>query len=735
MRALFLKDFRQGRPLLVTAFLLALLAPATFQVLVSPRFLFLAAAGDVALGFGVALAVIPSVLAFLAAAGLFSTEAENDTLPVLFALPLDRARIWAAKVLAGFALTAVASAILLGLDMFLMPKEFQQLRPLFWSYSPDITLWAFFFFSVGAFSTTIMPNIIASIALTIVLGGGLIVGVLALMFGLGAPLLGYPPELDAALWAFFTAPALLAASALVVTKGQLLQSRRKHLIAFPTLLLGLVVTIAVVCGLARVATRYQRSEVGSVGLEGGGVGGRRVVEVTARTAPKGFALSRFHRLVEMASAEQWTSFPYDSLSGHSIVLDLRTGKELLVARQPSGYGDSITLRTACSPDGRLFASIGRPIGLTYGELPWRPPLLRIWDVQKRTVTYQREFKEWKDRTGSSLSLSWSPTREYLLIGAADSSERYTVWADGEGVLEGELGMPELYTVRADGSGWQSISVGYETLPGGRKRLLRAESCQWAPHEDALIARSLKGVLYWIYPDGRTPKTIYTSEWTEDTYRGEVNGVSADGQWVALSENRSVQRGGIAVGENRIVVIRADGTGSQAIWSGSDHDKERVTVRSLAWSSQGQWLYALLSRHTSAEEIVDWRRRRVTSVYAWKPGQDRLQRIGSTIPYYITQLRAVPGGDEVLVRAFDPTRFPQPYGYDEFAPIAESGQALLVDPQGRTREVKFDGGSERLVKEYLPQGLDDQGHLIIEPRRQDCLKALDLNTGKVERIYP
>jgi len=715
MRALFLKDFRQGRPVLVTAFLLALLAPATFHVLVSPRFLYLAGAGQVAIGFGVVLLALPSVLALLSAAGLFSTEAEHDTLAVLFALPLDRSQIWAAKVLAGFALTVVASAILLGLDVFLMPKEFRQLRPLLWAFFPDMALWAFFLFSVGMFCTTIMPNLIASIALTIVLGGGLFAGVVALLFSAGAPLLGYPPELDLALWAFFTAPTLLVVSALVVTKGQLLQSRRKYLIAFPALLIGLAVTVAVVSGITRVATRYQRSAIAWVSQEGVFVGDRRVVEVTARTAVKQFAQARFSRLRQLVFPDQYLQFPGQFMRGHSIALDLHTGKELLVLpmpNMPEGYPDA---RMVVSPDGCRAAWLGRPTGLTYGRLGWRPPVLRIWDLQKRTVTHQREFKEWKDQSVPSLSLSWSPTGKYLLIGVADPSE--------------------LYIMRADGSGWQSISVGYETLPSGRKRPLRVESCEWAPHADVLIARSRDGALYRVYPDGRSPKGFYTPEWTEETYQSQVKGVSADGQWVALTENRSTSQGDRAVSEDRLVVVRADGAGFQVIWSGSARDEERADVRPLAWSSKGRTLYAVVTRaKRPAEQLLDWRNRwHEPAIYAWSPGQDRLQRIVPTIAYRVTELRAVPGSEEVLVWALDPKAYPE--GYDEFGYIAESGQAFLVDPQGRTREVKFDGGSQTLVKEYVPRGFDDQSRLIVEPRKGDCLKALDLNTGKMERIYP
>jgi hypothetical protein len=172
-----------------------------------------------------------------------------------------------------------------------------------------------------------------------------------------------------------------------------------------------------------------------------------------------------------------------------------------------------------------------------------------------------------------------------------------------------------------------------------------------------------------------------------------------------------------------------------IWSGSDQDEERANIRPLAWSSKGQTLYAAVTRAKSrAEQGLNWRNRWYEpAMYAWSPGQDRLQRIGPTIAYRVTEFRPVPGSEEVLVWALDPKEYPE--GYDEFGRIAESGQAFLVSPQGRTREVEFDGGSQKLVKEYVPLGFDDQSRLIVEARKGDCLRALDLNTGEMERIYP
>ncbi len=211
MRALFFKDFNQGRPILFTALLLSLLAPVGIYVILSPRFLYLDAAEEAIQVFELLIALLPAVMGLFAGAGLFSTERENNTLPVLLSLPVSRGRLWTAKVLAGLAITYAASAVVLVLDVFVFRSRFSdRMIPLFWSYLPDIAMWAFVTFSMAAFWSALMPNLITTLSVTLPALGGLVGGIFYLVIGWGAPLFGYPPEMDVALWAALISPSLLA---------------------------------------------------------------------------------------------------------------------------------------------------------------------------------------------------------------------------------------------------------------------------------------------------------------------------------------------------------------------------------------------------------------------------------------------------------------------------------------------------------------------------------------------
>ena len=109
MKPLFLKEVRQGRPLLVFSLVVALLLAAgkavvgrAFPGLGYERY------GEInPLSVTVAMVMLatPLLLALFAGAGLFAAEADHGTVPILFALPLSRRRIWLGKVLAGLALT------------------------------------------------------------------------------------------------------------------------------------------------------------------------------------------------------------------------------------------------------------------------------------------------------------------------------------------------------------------------------------------------------------------------------------------------------------------------------------------------------------------------------------------------------------------------------------------------------------------------------------------------------
>ena len=114
MKALFLKEFKQGRPLLLFAVALAVLIAIGRALIARSNPYYLRNADELNRGVGAVLLCIPALLALFAGSGLFAAEVDRGTMPVLLALPLSRRRIWLTKGLAGMALASTASILLLG---------------------------------------------------------------------------------------------------------------------------------------------------------------------------------------------------------------------------------------------------------------------------------------------------------------------------------------------------------------------------------------------------------------------------------------------------------------------------------------------------------------------------------------------------------------------------------------------------------------------------------------------
>ncbi|MDH4180168.1 MAG: ABC transporter permease subunit, partial [Armatimonadota bacterium] len=103
MRALFLKEFSQARILLLCGPLLGVLTALLWLLLAGIPLLPQLESDTIDVFWGAACYVMPPVIALFAGAGLFASEIERGTLPLLLSLPLGRSRIWLAKVLAGLA--------------------------------------------------------------------------------------------------------------------------------------------------------------------------------------------------------------------------------------------------------------------------------------------------------------------------------------------------------------------------------------------------------------------------------------------------------------------------------------------------------------------------------------------------------------------------------------------------------------------------------------------------------
>ncbi len=383
-------------------------------------------------------------------------------------------------------------------------------------------------------------------------------------------------------------------------------------------------------------------------------------------------------------------------------VDLDTGRELAVERVPLNrlrFG-GFPAQAACSPDGRLMATVVLPAGLTYGVLPNRNPILRIWNLQKGTVIYTREMQECSTKVVYTGSLSWSPSGKYLLVrGEADTRR---------------------YLVNADGSNWREISVATAKEPVSsvepprrgrparkapmRERSVVFEDCRWAPNADVLLGQTRKGELYWLYPDGRQAKRFYAPE--------------------GVVENQA---------DVSLILMRADGSESRVVWENQPNARgeSEVWTSPSVWSSRGDVLYVVVDRRVRTARDDRWHR--VSTIHVWKPGWPRLKPIASlTTAAGVRRLQLFPiaDSDQALVFFIQYAGMPH-----EPAPRVSSGRAFLLSPDGTTRPFSPQGDGEKLLKKFYPRGFDAKGRLLLQTYDGTEIAALDIATGKVSTIYP
>ncbi len=719
MKALFIKEFRQGRPLLIFAAIMALLIPLSYAVFARAAFLYLDSYNSewLPLIFGFAVMAVPPLIAAFASSGLFCSEAHRGTLPVLFALPLSRCRIWLAKLLAALALTLAGSLLVLIIGGALLPGPYREL-PL-WDHLPELCCCIIFSLALGAFCSSLSRSVNAALPAAVLLGGAIIAGAAALRFYYGAPLLG-PPWLDIALWCLFASPALLLASALVLARGELLESARKWLFGAPVALLGAALIVLLVIGVARATTTYDRSDVSWLTDVTDPAGGPAVC-LLSQAKPFGLVPRWLFNLLLHEEGLFPGEFglheiPVSHRASYAVTLDLTTGRELFHMRAPLDYKDWTRPSpgsAACSPDGRLAALITQPAGLTWGIRQNRPAQLHILDTHRGEVLYLGlpDLKISAGMGTESLNLSWSPSGDYLALSKRASSAVHVT---------------TMYLLRVDGS--QS-----------RTRPLILRSPYWAPNEDVIYGFDGQHNLVRAYPDDRANEVIWTPRAVlEDSQRRfGPESISPDGKWIAVYEYtaQETEHPGDGPREvHRLHVVPTDSGDSRVIWR---EDRRSYSLVGVAtWSGDGRFLYLLPRRYDEP------RRKRLHRLLCWSRQADEMTPIGPEIECTTIQLLARPHSDQAILRWLDWEWPRERRGQARLI----SGSLVVADAAGAWHSMPFGDGSAQSAVEHAPIGFDSQGRLIFlaetsgldirsgEPRF-NRIEALDLDTGAAEQIYP
>ena len=682
MRALILKEMREGWNVVLFGGALSILAMGLYA-LSSVHF------RDTELGADVCqalLAILPPVIAVVAGSSLVAREKAKGTLPLLLALPLSRGRIWGAKAAGGLVLAVLASllfSIPVALVVPLRETELGRLAP-YWC----VALWWAIGFGLALLCSSLAERPFHALLVAVVVAGGVMGGAAWVVAVWGGKLFGYSAFLDTSLWALLTVPATLLGSALAVKRGELLWGGRKWAVAIPAVVVSFGFLFALTAGVARWATRYERSEVTAITRPTLRPGGS-VVAFTAAGFP----------VPDTADTRRFqTAGSYRR--NHRVVLGLETGRELLVERA----GGPEWLPIAVSPSNRQAAMITHPAPLTCttgGSV--HPMRLEVWDLEDRHLRYrgrpQYEIAPLKSgEYGELLSVSWSPDGEWLAVGVQGG------WP--EGVPGGVTGF-SLLMMRPDGGDGAATPALAGPDPGETEG-----SLPWDWHGDAVyLLNEHAKLVRWSPGNGRKetvwhPNSAPSRSWWS---KGGVR-VSPDGKWVAVGLVSAVTQQTEKIGRWQVAVTAVDGSRATVVWEASG--SASGWGMQLVWSPDSRRLYFVDS------EKVQSPLGRVppARLVCWEVGSEAARPVEGTGALHYPGLTILPETGELLVRKGD------------------TGDLVTVDSRGRVSEF-----GDKRIREAMRTasflGLDADGRAVLYGYRPRSLSTLDLRTGKLKRIYP
>jgi ABC-type transport system involved in multi-copper enzyme maturation permease subunit len=701
MKALFVKELRRGRLLplfgLSLAVLVAILCGGMFVAY--PPLVSESAMSDWAL-FGI-LILASVVIALIAGAGLFASEAERGTLLLLLALPVSRPRIWLAKVAAGLALGVSATALLVPRMILVVPGAVGN------PFSASSISGAFAFaswwvvlFSAAVLFSTLLEHMVSAFLAAILLSFGTLVLVSAMVRLWGGSLLGSNPWNDASLWALAMTTGLLLGSLTAFSRGEILRSGRKWLFGICVSVLSAGAVVLLVVGGFRWAMRYERVRVERVDRLGlfsnGGIASAEAMRCSFKWEK---------------TPEGWRPLRAMDRTKHLVLVDLKTGRELFVRR---GRGVA-----AVSDDGRLVALVTQPFTLTWRpDGYWYTSRVETRDLKTGSLLYRgwpREFP--KDRNispsrDSVESAEWSPDGSWLAL----QERRWGDWVQ---------------LMRPDGGGARAIPLWpYCDLElGGPSR-----PWDWDPSAAAVYllvpdtresARPTPGLGRCRLPEGQptpiwNPQSAARLPADYDWVTAHIS-VSPDGDWIAVGLVAAPYKCGPNPEGPRTPGLYVPGLYKNALvfvfLVAADAKQSFLLSRrsfqngfkslDYAWSKDGKCLYYLVRSEALGSDLRVWRHQ-----------QERGRPLLLPPGCFAQGIAILPKSGRLLIWA----------SHDVL--LADERDQVQPFPNARVRS---------LAQQYSLLGLDREDRAIVQesglPWKSNMLGAVDLATGALRQIYP